>query len=234
MKKSLNISEEIRNRLFSLGDKEYHDFQAKLMPTVSPSEIIGVRTPIVRKLAKEYSSHKDIGEFLNSLPHKYYEENNLHSFLVAEIKDFDLCLAKVEKFLPYIDNWATCDSFAPKCFKKHTGELLTKIKEWLSSDSTYTVRFAVKMLMDLYLDSEFSTEYLYLVANIKSNEYYINMACAWYYATALAKQYESAISLIEEKALSPWVHNKAIQKAVESYRITQKQKEYLKGLKFNH
>ena len=218
----------ILDRLYALQDTKYRDFQGKLIPTVDPKTIIGVRTPDLRTLAKELAKQEDIGTFLDTLPHTYFDENQLHAFILSELKDYDQCIARVNAFLPYTDNWATCDQLSPKAFKKHKTELLKEIKAWLKSDKTYTVRFAVGMLMQHYLDNDFKSDYPKLVAAIKSDEYYINMMRAWYFATALAKQYDAIIPYIEQKKLDPWTHNKAIQKAVESYRITPEQKEYLK------
>ncbi|MBR4684242.1 MAG: DNA alkylation repair protein [Spirochaetia bacterium] len=218
------INEDILKQLYSLQDTKYRDFQGKLLPTVDPETIIGVRTPDLRKLAKE----DDIGAFLGTLPHTYFDENQLHAFILSEIKDYDRCIALVERFLPYVDNWATCDQLSPKVFRKHKPELLTHIKIWLKSDKIYTVRFAVGMLMQHFLDDDFSTAYPKLVAAIRSDEYYINMMRAWYFATALAKQYDAIIPYIEQKKLDSWTHSKAIQKAVESFRITPEQKEYLR------
>ena len=218
----------ILDRLYALQDTKYRDFQGKLIPTIDPKAIIGVRTPDLRTLAKELAKQEDIGTFLDTLPHTYFDENQLHAFILSELKDYDQCIARIKEFLPYIDNWATCDQLSPKAFKKHKTELLKEIKAWLKSDKTYTVRFAVGMLMQHYLDDDFKSDYPKLVAAIKSDEYYINMMRAWYFATALAKQYDAIIPYIEQKKLDPWTHNKAIQKAVESYRITPGQKEYLK------
>lgn len=222
----------IREKLFELRDEEYKSFQAKLIPTVSPDNIIGVRTPVLRKYAKEISKNPQIGEFLSDLPHQYYDENNLHGFIIEQIKDYEECLTAVERFIPYIDNWATCDMSAPKVFGKHTEELITPIHKWIASEDTYTVRFAINMLMRLYLDEEFKPEYLDLVSGVKSEEYYVNMMIAWYFATALAKQYEATLPYLEERRLSVWTHNKTIQKACESYRITAEQKSYLRSLKY--
>ena len=221
----------IRDKLFRLQDKKYHDFQIKLIPTVNPATIIGVRTPELRKFAKEIIRNNDYYAFLEELPHKYFDENQLHAFIISEIKDYDECISYTNKFLPYIDNWATCDQMSPKAFKKHTDKLLNQIKVWIKSKETYTIRFGISMLMQYYLDDKFKPEYLNLVSKIKSKEYYVNMMIAWYFATALAKQYESAISFIEKQKLDIWVHNKTIQKAVESHRIRTEQKEYLKSLK---
>ncbi|MBR5672723.1 MAG: DNA alkylation repair protein [Spirochaetales bacterium] len=219
---------DILKELYALQDTKYRDFQGKLLPTVDPKTIIGVRTPDLRALAKELAKQEDIGTFLEALPHTYFDENQLHAFILSELKDYDRCIQGVNTFLPYIDNWATCDQLSPKVFKKHKPELLAYIKKWLKSDATYTVRFAVGMLMQHYLDNDFKNDYPRLVATIKSDEYYINMMRAWYFATALAKQYDAIIPYIEQKKLDPWTHSKAIQKAVESYRITPEQKEYLK------
>ena len=221
----------ILDRLFALQDTAYRDFQGKLLPTVDPKTIIGVRTPDLRKLAKELAKQVDIITFLDALPHAYFDENQLHAFILSELKDYDKCITLVNAFLPYVDNWATSDQLSPKVFRKNKEDLLEHIKKWLKSDKTYTVRFAVGMLMQHYLDDSFSPAYPKLVAAIKSDEYYINMMRAWYFATALAKQYDAIIPYIEGKKLDAWTHNKAIQKAVESYRITPEQKEYLKSLK---
>ena len=225
------IVEEITNELFKMQDEKYRDFNSKLIPAVDKETMIGVRTPELRKYAKQLVKREDVGEFLHSVPHKYFDENQLHAFILAEIKDFGVCLEEVKSFLPYIDNWATCDQLSPKVFKKYRKELLTHIKEWINSDKTYTVRFGIGMLMEHFLDEDFTPAYPEMVAEIRSEEYYINMMTAWYFATALAKQYEKVLSFIENKKLDTWTHNKAIQKAVESYRITDEQKTYLKGLK---
>jgi len=218
----------IQQELFKLQDLKYKDFQAKLMPTVDPDVVIGVRTPQLRSLAKEFAKTAEAEDFIKSLPHKYYEENNVHACIIEQIKDYKTVLAETERFLPHVDNWATCDMFLPKVFKKHTEELLERIKVWIGSDKTYTIRYGIKLLMSLYLDEHFKPEYLDMVASVKSEEYYVNMMRAWYFATALAKQYDAALPYITENCLDIWTHNKAIQKAVESYRITKEQKEYLK------
>ena len=225
------IVEEITNELFKMQDEKYRDFNSKLIPTVEKETMIGVRTPELRKYAKQLVKREDVGEFLHSVPHKYFDENQLHAFILAEIKDFGVCLEEVKSFLPYIDNWATCDQLSPKVFKKYRKELLTHIKEWINSDKTYTVRFGIGMLMEHFLDEDFDLTYPEMVTEIRSEEYYINMMTAWYFATALAKQYERVLPFIENNKLDIWTHNKAIQKAVESYRITDEQKAYLKGLK---
>ena len=225
------IVDEIRNELFGMQDVKYRDFQAKLIPTVEPATVIGVRTPQLRKYAGVLLKRDDVQEFLNDLPHKYFDENQLHAFIISGIKDCGKCMSEVERFLPYVDNWATCDQMSPKVFKKHRSELLMKIKEWISSGETYTIRFGVGMLMEHFLDEDYDPAYPEMVSKVRSDEYYVNMMTAWYFATALAKQYESVLPFIEDKKLDAWTHNKAIQKAVESYRITDDQKSYLKSLK---
>ncbi len=214
--------------LFNNQDLGYKEFQQKLMPTINPDTVIGVRTPVLKKIAKEYFGSEAQKSFINSLPHEYYEQNNLHAFFIAEIKDFDACIKEVENFLPYIDNWATCDGLRPKCFKKNTDKLLPYIEKWLKSEYTYTVRFAMEMLMVYFLDDLFSEDYPEMVASVKSEEYYIKMMQAWYFATALAKQWDSVLPYVAENRLSLWVHNKSIQKAIESYRITDEQKDVLR------
>lgn len=226
-----DIEKQVQAKLFELQDLGYRDFHSKLMPTVPKDKIIGVRVPELRKFAKEFGKTQEATDFLKILPHKYYEEDNLHAFLIEQIKDFDECVAALDEFLLYTDNWATCDMMSPKVFKKNTELLLPKIKEWLISDYTYQARFAIGMLMKFYLDGNFDEEYLKLVSGVKSDEYYINMMIAWYFATALAKQWEKTVPYIEDNALDKWTHNKAIQKAVESNRITREQKEYLKSFK---
>ena len=225
--------EEVAKLLFSKQDIKYRDFQAPLFPNIDKERMIGVRTPELKKLAKELYGSELANQFIETLPHQYFDENQLHAFLISLIKDYETCLNEVEKFLPYVDNWGTCDQLCPKVFAKHKDELIVFIKKWLKSKHTYTVRFAIGLLLGLYLDDYFKKEYMELVSQVKSDEYYINMMIAWYFATALAKQYDSAIKYIEEKKLSPWVHNKTIQKAVESYRISEEQKVYLKSLKVN-
>lgn len=217
--------------LFQLQDKDYGDFQSKLIPTIPKETVIGVRTPAIRKLAKEYAKDPESAAFLKELPHTYYDENILHALLVAEIKDYDTCVKEVERFLPYVDNWAVCDIFSPKVFRKNKDKLIDKIRAWTASDHPYTCRFGMEMLMTHFLDEDFQPEYLKIPATVHSEEYYVNMMIAWFYATALAKQWDVTIGYIEEKRLTPWTHNKTIQKARESYRITPEQKEYLKTLK---
>lgn len=223
--------QEITAKLFELQDLEYKEFHSNLVPTKGPDAIIGVRVPNLRKLAKELTKQMDVIPFLKELPHQYNEENVLHAFFIEAIKDYDECLLELNKFLPYVDNWAVCDSMKPKVFKKHLDELVVEIQGWIESTQTYTIRFGIEMLMNFYLDEKFDTKYLDMVAGVKSEEYYVNMMIAWYFATALAKQYEATIKLIEAGALEKWTHNKTIQKAIESYRITPEQKEYLRGLK---
>lgn len=226
--------DEIVTELFKMRDVDYAQFQGKLIPTVSSDRVIGVRTPALRAFAKDLYKDPDIDEFLCATPHQYFDEDQLHAFVISLEKDFDKCIALLEEFLPFIDNWATCDQLSPKCFKKEQKKLLSYIKVWIKSNHTYTVRFAIGMLMQHYLDDGFKTEYADMVAEVRSDEYYINMMIAWYFATALAKQYESIVPYIEERRLAVWVHNKAIQKSVESYRITAEQKEYLKTLKIKN
>ncbi len=226
------IRDEITETLFKMQDIKYRDFQSKLIPSKTADDMIGVRTPELRKYAKDLLKREDIGEFLSSLPHKYFDENQLHAFIISGIKDYDRCMEEVCRFLPYVDNWATCDQMSPKVFKKHRPELLKQIKKWIKSKHTYTVRFAVGMLMEHFLDEDFAPKYPDMVSAIRSDEYYINMMTAWYFATALAKQYDAILPYIEEKKLDKWTHNKAIQKSVESFRITPEQKAYLKTLKY--
>ena len=224
-------NKEIRERLFSMADEKYKDFQSALMPTVDKSKVIGVRTPQLRLFAKELHRTGGYDAFLSDLPHKYYEEDNLHALLIDKIKDFDECVTEIEKFLPFIDNWATCDMLRPKVLKTEPDKLYEYIDMWLKSDEVYTVRYAIGCLCSFYLDDNFRPEHLSAVAEIKSEEYYINMMIAWYFATALAKQWPAVIGYIEQRRLSPWVHAKTIQKSVESYRISPEQKEYLRSLR---
>ena len=223
--------EEIRKELFALQDEKYRAFLVKLFPTLDPDTIIGVRTPDLRSYAKKLLKDEGVTGFLSDLPHRYFDENQLHAFIISEMKDYDRCIGEVKRLLPYVDNWATCDQMSPKVFRKHLPELLTCIREWIGSDETYTIRFGVGMLLEHYLDDAFSLEYPEMVAGLRSSEYYVNMMIAWYFATALAKQYEAILPFIESRKLDTWTHNKAIQKAIESYRITPEQKEYLKTLK---
>ena len=224
---------EITDRLFALRDEKFADFLSKLVPNVQRGSIIGVRTPALRGLAKELS--KDAGlsrAFFAELPHKYYEENALHGFLLDGVRDYDECVALVNKFLPFVDNWAVCDQTSPKVFKKNTDRLINDIDVWLASDRTYTVRFGIEMLMSYYLDERFDVSYLEKAAAIRSDEYYVNMMTAWYFATALTKQYDAALPFITGRKLDRWTHNKAIQKARESRCIPNDIKEYLNTLKY--
>ena len=225
------ITGEIRKELKKLQDKGYREMQVTIIPTVDADSIIGVRTPALRQLAKEFAKREDISEFLSDLPHKFFEENQLHAFILSGMKDAESCIRLVDEFLPYVDNWATCDQMSPKVFKKHKQLLLEYVDKWIRSEHTYVKRFAIGMLMEHFLDEDFKTSYLTKVAKIRSEEYYVNMMIAWYFATALAKQYEDTLPFIEKQKLDKWTHNKSIQKAVESYRITPEQKEYLKTLK---
>ena len=222
---------EIEKLLFEKRDVEYAAFQAKLTPTVDKKFFIGVRVPEVRKLAKQLKDEPVVAKFLKELPHKYYDENMLHGLLVSEIKDYDKAIEATDCFLPYVDNWAVCDIMSPKVFKKHKSELIKKIKEWAKSKETYTIRFGIEMLMSHFLDDDFKPAYLEIPAKVKNDEYYVKMMVAWFFATALAKQWESTICYIENKKLDTWTHNKTIQKAIESYRITDEQKAYLRTLK---
>lgn len=226
----MNVN-EIQEELFKNQDEKYRDFQAKLIPTVNPQSVIGVRTSVLRAFAKKLYKENDFCDFLNDLPHKYFDENQLHAFLISEIKDFDFCIDELNKFLPFVDNWATCDQMSPKVFKKHKKELLEQIKIWILSEKTYTVRFAAGMLMQHFLDEDFCLEYPKMVLKIRSDEYYVKMMVAWYFATALAKQYDAVLPFLENKSLEKWTHNKAIQKALESYRVSDEQKKYLRTLK---
>ncbi|MBR6650599.1 MAG: DNA alkylation repair protein [Clostridia bacterium] len=224
-------SVELNERLFLLSDEKFKKFNSSLIPNIDPEYIIGVKTPQLKSLAKELYKSDNYKEFLLDLPHKYYEENQIHDFIIAEFKDFDKCIIEVERFLPYIDNWATCDQLSPKLFVKHKTELLEYINRWIKYRHTYTVRFAVNMLMRHFLEDDFRIIYADMVAEISIDDYYVNMVRAWYFATALAKQWESVLPYLEDKKLDVWTHNKTIQKSVESLRISKEQKEYLKTLK---
>ncbi len=228
------IIRKIQKELFEMQDLKYRDFHSKLMPTVDKEKVIGVRIPQLRKYASSFlklSSREEINEFMHTLPHQYYEEDNLHAFIIEKIKDYEECINALNAFLPYIDNWATCDMMNPKVLKKEPERLLEQVKVWMKAKETYVVRFAMGCLMNYYLEENFTTECADLVAEVQSDEYYIQMMQAWYFATALAKQYDAVLPYLLEHRLSMWVHNKTIQKAVESYRITTEQKDYLKTLK---
>ena len=222
---------ELHRELYDLQDLKYRDMQIKIIPTINPESVIGVRTPELRRMAKDILKAGNYKGFLEQLPHKFFEENQLQAFIISGIKDLNECMEELEKFLPYVDNWATCDQMSPKIFRKHKEVLPAHIKDWIDSEKIYTVRFGVGMLMEHFLDDDFDPLYPEMVAKIRSEEYYVNMMIAWYFATALAKQYESVLPYIEEKRLDDWTHNKAIQKSVESRRITEEQKLYLKSLK---
>lgn len=224
----------LHKSLFSMQDLKYRDFNASLIPTVDKETVIGIRTPILRKFAKEFGKTEDAKAFLSVLPHGYFEENNLHAFLIEQIKDYDEVVSALDRFLPYVDNWASCDCMNPKVLGKYPEKLIEKAYEWISDDRTYVKRYGIGMLMRYFLDENFKREYLDTVSCIRSDEYYVNMMVAWYFATALAKQYESTLAYIEEHRLDTWTHNKAIQKAIESYRITDEQKEYLKTLRIKN
>lgn len=225
------VERAVQARLFEMQDLSYREFHRKLMPTVPPDKVIGVRTPQLRAFAKEFAKTPEAAEFLSILPHRYNEENNLHGFLIESIRDYDAAVAALDAFLPYVDNWATCDLMRPRVFKKHLPELLGEIRRWMASDAPYTVRFGIEMLMTFYLDGAFRPEYLDWVAHVRGGEYYVDMMIAWFFATALAKQYDAALPYIREGRLEPWTHNKAIQKALESYRVTDEHKSCLRQLR---
>lgn len=222
---------DIQQRLFALRDEKYQKFTAGLIPSLPGELIIGVRAPALRALAKELKGSSEAEDFMKALPHEYYEEDNLHAALIGHIRDFDACLQALEDFLPFVDNWSTCDALRPKALAKNKARLMERVLLWLRSGRTYTVRFAIGMLMSHFLDGDFREDYLALAASVRSEEYYIRMMQAWYFATALAKQYESALVYIEGRKLDAWVHNKSIQKARESFRVSLEHKEYLKTLK---
>ena len=224
-----HMQEKITKRLFELRDEKYRDFNASLIPNIDKERVIGVRIPILRKYAKELSKGEGRESILSSLPHKYLEENHLHAFFINDIKDFDICIFELERFLPCVDNWSTCDSIRPCSFYNNTDKLIPYIVRWLKSKHTYTVRFAIEMLMVYYLGGHFDERFIDMVAEVESDEYYVNMMIAWYFATALAKKWDEAIKIIDDERLSLWVHNKTIQKALESYRVTDKHKEYLRN-----
>lgn len=229
MNKSFDVN-SVRELLFSLADDEYKRFSSSLLPTLSPERVIGVRTPVLRKISKKMLGSGEYEAFISDLPHKYYEENNLHAFIIASL-DMERCIKETERFLPFVDNWGTCDSLRPACFRKHKDELLSHIYLWLESEHTYTKRFAVEMLMVHYFDEDFNTRFLDTVAGIRTEDYYLNMMVSWYFATALTKRYSEALPYIENRRLSPWVHNKAISKARDSRCISKDKKEYLKTLR---
>ena len=225
------IIDEIREELHKHQDLKYRDLQIKILPSVKSEAIIGVRTPELRKYAKQLSKREDIQEFLDDLPHKFFDEDQLHAFILSEMKDYEKCIGQLEIFLPHVNNWATTDQMSPKAFKKHRAELLKHINKWIKSKKPYTIRYGIGMLMEHFLEEDFDIKYPETVASVRSEEYYVNMMIAWYFATALAKQYDAILPFIENRKLDVWTHNKAIQKSVESYRITPEQKAYLKTLK---
>ena len=224
-------TKQLREQLYSLKDEQYKSFQSKLIPSINPDTMIGVRTPRLKKIATAMVKEAKYQEFLKELPHAYFEENQIHGFIIAQIKDWKECVKEVNYFLPYVDNWATCDQLNPIVFKAYRSELLPEIFGWLKAKEEYTVRFGIKMLMDHFLEEDFSISYPTMVSRVVREEYYIRMMVAWYFATALAKQYHLILPFFTEKRLEVWVHNKALQKAVESQRISGKKKEYLKTLK---
>ncbi len=225
------LENSIQSELLSLRDAQYQAFQARLLPNLAPETIIGVRTPQLRALAKRRRTEPEIMDYLGILPHRYFEENQLHAFLIETVRDFDAAIALTERFLPYVDNWATCDCFRPKVFAKHPDALLAHIRDWAASDRTYTVRYAVGLLLSNYLDAQFDPAQLAMAAQIHSDEYYVNMMVAWYFATALTKQETAALPYFEQPLLPDWTRKKAIQKALESYRISPERKAWLRALR---
>jgi len=222
----------IQKKLFELSDSEYKDFQSNLIPNIPKEKVIGVRIPILRKYSGELYNNGESSSFMNSLPHEYYDENNLHALLIEKINDYEGCIEAIERFLPYIDNWATCDIISPKVLKKHKEDLFTRIVSWLESDHVYTCRFGYVCLMKYFMDDCFNSEHLYIASKVKHNNYYVKMAAAWYYATALTKQYDLALSFFKDRIIEKWIHNKAIQKSIESRSISNEKKEYLKTLRY--
>ena len=221
----------LQEKLFALRDEGYRDFSSKLIPSVPTERVIGIRTPALRAFAKDFAKTPEAADFLRALPHFYLEENNLHAFLIERIRDYDACVAALDAFLPYVDNWATCDLMSPKALGWDRARLIGDVRRWMASGELYTVRFGIGMLMAHFLDGDFRPETLDAVAAIETEEYYLRMMQAWYFATALAKQYEAALPVLEAGRLEPWTHNKAIQKACESRRISAERKTYLKTLK---
>lgn len=221
----------LQERLFAMQDKAYAAFQSKLTPGVPPHSIIGIRVPQLRAFAKTFIKEAECASFMAQLPHRYYDENMLHAILISMGKDYDECIRQTDTFLPYVDNWAVCDILSPKVFARHKDRLLDKVKEWSKSAHTYTCRFGLETLMSHFLDKDFQPEYLGIPAAARNEDYYVRMMVAWFFATALAKQWDAAVPYLERKLLAAWTHNKTIQKAIESYRITDKQKDYLRTLK---
>lgn len=228
---SKEVCENVKNNLFELRDCDYRDFQSKLIPNISPDRIIGIRTPALRAYAKNFAKTPEADIFMDTLPHVYLEEYAVHGFIVEQLKDFDEVIKRLDALLPYIDNWANCDQITPKVFKKYHSELIPHVMRWISSDFVYMKRFGIRMLMCFYLDEHFDPAYLKTVTEIRSDEYYLKMMVAWFFATALAKQFDAAAPYIAENKLDTWTHNKAIQKSIESYRITDEQKEFLRSLR---
>ena len=223
---------ELQQNLFGMRDAAYAAFIAKLTPGFPPSHFIGVRVPLLRTIARSFAKEEAASQsFLSHLPHSYYEEDMLHGMLISLVKDFDRCLDLIDRFLPYVDNWAVCDTLSPKVFAKHKAQLLENILRWSSSSHTYTCRFGLRMLMTHFLDESFSADFLEIPAAIRSEEYYVKMMVAWFFATALAKQWEATLPYLENRQLDPWTHRKTIQKAIESYRIPPERKDYLRTLR---
>ena len=221
----------VAERLAACNDEQYREFQSKLVPNIPKEAMLGVRTPDVREITKEINGTKEAAAFLSELPHRYYEENLMHFFLIAKIRDFDECVKAVETFLPHVDCWPVCDQASPKVFARNHERILPLIRKWIGSEHVYTLRFGIRMLMNEFLDDDFRPEYLEWVANVTGGDYYIKMMVAWYFATALAKKYDASIVYIENRRLDPWIHRKTIQKAIESYRVTDEHKAYLKTLR---
>ncbi|MBQ8689413.1 MAG: DNA alkylation repair protein [Clostridia bacterium] len=222
---------EIKDRIISLGDEKYRDFSVKLIPTVSADTVIGVRAPRLRALAKKLIKNGEQRDFISALPHRYHDENILHAYLLNEEKDYFLCVNEIDRFLPFVDNWAVCDALRPKCVKAHKAEFIFQIDCWLASEHPYTARFGMEMLMLHYLGEDFSPSHLERVAGVSIDDYYVEMMAAWYFATALAEQWESTLPYLTDRRLPTWIHNKTIQKAIESYRISTERKNLLRGLK---
>ncbi|MCQ2493205.1 MAG: DNA alkylation repair protein [Lachnospiraceae bacterium] len=221
----------IRNELLALREEAYGDFQANIVPNIERERIIGIRIPVLRQLAKKLKGSPEVKEFFAALPHKYYEENILHIILIEDIKDYEECMAEIERFLPYMDCWAVTDDKVPKVLSKHRSELIKDVYRWVQSEEPYICRYGLHMLMSQYLDGDFKPEYHDLAADVRSEEYYVNMMNAWYFATALAKQWEATVPYIENNSLDVWTHNKTIQKAIESFRVSDEHKAYLRTLR---
>lgn len=225
----MNKENKILKSLYAVADVEYRNFQSALIPTINKKSVIGVRTPILRKMARDMVKSGEYKDFISRLPHKYFEENQLHAFIISLIKDFDIDVYEVSRFLPYIDNWATCDQMSPKVFVKNVDKLLPYIKKWIKSKHTFTVRFGVLCLMRYFVDDKFDVKYVDIVAKIKSNEYYVNMMRAWYFATTVAKHFDDVLPYLQK--LDDWTRGRTIQKALESYRVIDVHKQKLRSLK---